>query len=145
MRLVAIFLALFVSCFVEAVEVPKNLVGKQIKYVLESTSGDFASYKGHIFETSFSDNTNYADIDLTNGLVNDSGTYHYFKTGDDTAELHYITKKEGPWKSMHFVEKLQFTSNTQGRVEGSHVGDIMCGYSGTFIIHDILITTDELQ
>jgi len=145
MRLMAIFLTLFISCFVDAVEVPKNLVGKQIKYILERTSGDFSSYRGHIFETSFSDNSNYEDIDLTNGLVNDCGTYHYFKTGDDTAELHYITQNKGPWKNMHFVEKLQFTSNTQGCVEGSHVGDIMCGYSGTFTIHDILITTEGLQ
>jgi hypothetical protein len=140
MRIMTILFALSLCCSAFAMELPTKLEGKQIKYVLETTNGDFASYKGHVFETSFLKNNSYSDIDLTTGLLNDGGSYHYFTTSDDTAELHYIIDSDGPWRSMHFVEKLRFTSPDQGYMEGSHVGDIACTYSGTFTIHEMTFT-----
>jgi hypothetical protein len=106
----------------------------QMKYILESTTGEFSEYKGHTFETSFLENNVYKDIDASTGLVSDEGTYHYFKTGPDSAEIHYMVSSDGPWKGMHLAEKLHFSTPNQGSVEGEHVGDFVCGYSGTFSI-----------
>jgi hypothetical protein len=131
----AFVLLLCSSVSLFANHVPLQLTGKTIKYILDKTEGEFAQYRGHVFETSFLQDNRYQDVDSTTGIANDEGTYHYFTTGEDTAEIHYVIETEGPWKGMHLSEKLRFTSTTAGTVVGEHVGDFDCGYSGTFTIH----------
>jgi hypothetical protein len=112
---------------------PVRIAGHNLKFVLNDATGEFTQYKGHFFKTTYLEDNSYQDLDLTTGLINDEGTYHYFKTGENSAEVHYMVTDAGsPWKNRHLIESWLFTSPTDGTVEGVHGGDFGCGYKGTF-------------
>lgn len=135
MRTICSLFAIILQFSLFAGFAPESLEGEQIRYVLDTTSGEFADYRGHIFETSFQKHSIYKDVDSSTGMLHDGGNYHYFRTSDDTAELHYHITSTGAWKDMHLIEKLYFSSPNHGRVIGEHAGDFVCGYSGSFTVH----------
>ena len=114
---------------------PVLIEGHTLTFVLDEATGEFAQYKDHHFKTDYLKDNAYKDVDLTTGLLNDEGNYHYFKTGENSAEVHYkVTDEESPWKNRHIIESWEFTSPTTGTVSGVHAGDFSCGYKGTFAI-----------